>query len=349
MNLKSDKSKNSIAVIAEKCGVSIMTVSRALRNHTPVREATRNRIIRMAEKLGYHHAIKAGRPARGMKGAARPAVELVLGVSGRNIAMFYSELISSVERELSRNGYDCIVRTYDGEYSDFLALRDTLRKSSAQGLIITGSFVPEQLKALTDIAPNSILLDNTGDIPASSLSFDNIEAARMAVTHLLETGRKRIILLKGLPEHYFSKEIEQGYRDVLNAYGIGIRKEYILHADFTSNGAFDVLCSALEKGLKFDAVFTNDEMACGVYRALNRYALKIPADVAVCGCDGLPMGEQIIPSLSTVLLDYRDLGRMAVENILNAHASRHPCRIKLLPELRIRESSVKKQIKEKDE
>ncbi|OGV51301.1 MAG: hypothetical protein A2017_20000 [Lentisphaerae bacterium GWF2_44_16] len=318
-----------------------MTVSRALRNHTPVREVTRKRIIRMAEKLGYNHAIKTGRPARAMNGAARPAVELVLGVSGRNIAMFYSELIGSVERELSRNGYDCIVRTYDGEYSDFLGLRDTLRKSPSQGLIITGSFMPEQLKALIDVAPNSILLDNTGDIPASSLSFDNVEAARMAMKHLLETGRKKIVLLKGLQEHYFSKEIEQGYRDILNDSGIGIKKEYILNADFTSNGAFEVLNSALERGLEFDAVFTNDEMACGVYRALNGRSLKIPDDVAVCGCDGLPVGEQIMPSLSTVFLDYRELGRMAVENILNAHASRHPCRIKLLPELRIRESTIK--------
>lgn len=341
MNLKTDKNKKSIALIAKKCGVSLMTVSRALRNHTPVREATRKRIIRMAEKIGYHHAIKTGRPAGTMKGAARPAVELVLGVSGRNIAMFYSELITSVERELSHNGFDCIVRTYGGEYSDFLTLRDTLRSSSAQGLIITGSFLPEQLKALIDIAPNCILLDNTGNFQANSLSFDNIEAARMAIKHLLEMGRKRIVLLKGLQEHYFSKEIEQGYREVLSASGIDVMKEYILHADFTSNRAFEAICEVLEKGLKFDAVFTNDEMACGVYRALTKYGLKIPDDVAVCGCDGLPVGEQIMPSLSTILLDYRELGKMAVENILNFHAARHPCRIKLLPELRIRESTVK--------
>jgi DNA-binding LacI/PurR family transcriptional regulator len=63
--------------------------------------------------------------------------------------------------------------------------------------------------------------------------------------------------------------------------------------------------------------------------------------VAVAGCDGLPIGEHTIPKLTTVRLDYRALGRAAVERVLASHKrDSTPCRIRLLPELLIRESTV---------
>ena len=91
-------------------------------------------------------------------------------------------------------------------------------------------------------------------------------------------------------------------------------------------------------GLRFDAVFTNDEMAGGVYRALLSRGLRIPEDVAVCGCDGLPVGEQLYPNLTTIILDYKTLAAKVIESIMNPDraVSMH---LRLLPVLKIRESS----------
>jgi len=164
----------------------------------------------------------------------------------------------------------------------------------------------------------------------------------MATRHLLETGRRRIALVKGPADHYFSKEIELGYKEALSEAGIAFDTSLIIHTDFTASGAYEKLSSAIEGGLVFDAVFSNDEMSCGVYRALSTRGLKIPSDVAVCGCDGLPVGEQLTPSLTTISLDYVEMGRLAVENILSEHYGRKPCRIKLLPELCVRESTTPK-------
>ena len=114
-----------------------------------------------------------------------------------------------------------------------------------------------------------------------------------------------------------------------------------MHTDFTADDAYAAMVCALNANMQFDAVFTNDEMASGVYRALQERGLKIPQDVAVCGCDGLPIGTHLFPRLTTVVLDYEALGRMAIKYVLEAGGDhRVPCRVRLLPSLAVRESTV---------
>ncbi len=333
----------SIAAIAQECGVSLMTVSRALRNSPSVRSETREQILKAAEKIGYHRPLKTGRPPS-PSGFGRSQAELVIGLFDRNVALFYTEILTSLEQNLAANGHDCVVRTCLDGYKQFMALKETLRTSDAAGTFVLGHFDTEQLCAILDVAPKALLLDNPGDpeidLPYSSISFDNTAAARIAVRHLLKSGRKRILLVNGFPGHYFSREISVGYREALEGAGIGLDGRLMLETDFTSDQAYEKVKEALDDGVRFDGVFTNDEMACGVYRAVLEIGLKIPGDVAVCGCDGLPVGRQIIPRLTTVKLDYYRLGTMAVEHMLKAKSGNcGPCRIKLLPELEIRESA----------
>lgn len=337
--------KKTIADIAAKCGVSIMTVSRALRSNTSVKDETRLKILEAARRSGYLHDIKKGRPVSS-KNAAKSTVEIVLGLKGKNVANFYSELMMSIERSLASNGMDCVIRTYDGDYENFLKLRDSIRNSHASSVLFTGYFKSEELKALLDVAHAPLLLDNPGfdfsGISCDSISFDNVAAAMLGVGHLIEIKRRKILLLKGYPEHYFSMEIEEGYRKSLKVYKIPLDDKYIACADFTVAGARRKINELLDGGLKFDAVFTNDEMACGVYQALYERNLKIPADIAVCGCDGLASGLNIFPELTTVSLDYSEMGKRAVEHLLNGKSYSSVLKIKLMPSLCVRKSTSKK-------
>lgn len=89
-----------------------------------------------------------------------------------------------------------------------------------------------------------------------------------------------------------------------------------------------------------DAVFTNDEMATGVLRALYERGRRVPADVAVVGCDGLSLGRQTIPQLTTVRLDYEQMGQAAVERLFSSRDKNAPVfRVRFVPELVVRESS----------
>jgi LacI family transcriptional regulator len=287
--------------------------------------------------------LKPGRPAN-VSEQRTPAVEVVIGVCGKKLAVFYSELLTVIEQSLAGNGYDCIIRTFNGEYDQYLSLRETLKTSSARDTIITGYFEPSQLQGLLSVVPNALLLDNPGSsllqIPYSFISFDNTEAARMGIRHLQANGHKRILLLNGFSEHYFSREIEQGYRDALSCADITVDENLIINSDFTADGAYEKISKALDDKMQFDAVFTNDEMACGVYRAVYERGLKIPEDIAICGCDGLPVGDIIFPKLTTIQLDYQKLGQMAVDFLERRRSGDVPgCRTKILPELNVKQSS----------
>ena len=341
---KNNKKKTvSIARIAEESGVSPMTVSRALRNAGGVKAATRNHVLRVAETLGYHRRGRVGRPSNGDV-QTRPSVELVVGAAGRAWALFYSDLLTVVERELSKRGYDCIVRTCTGDYREFLTLLDALKASPACGTCLIGDFDADHLRALLDVVPGALLVDNPGDVdfegPFESLGFHNREAARIGVTHLLRRGCKRILLVYGKPKHYFSREIEQGYRQALCEASLAYDPAFVLSTDFSADNAYDVVSLAMEQGLQFDGVFTNDEMACGIYRSLHRFRLGIPRDVAVCGCDNIPVVSQLVPPLTTVALDYRRLGGLVVEHMLADNRSLFAdARIRLRPHLVVRDST----------
>ncbi len=333
-------SKQTFSSIAAECGVSVMTVSRALRNDVKVREETRRQIVTAAERLGYIRAPRMGRPASFAERGGK--VELIAGTIGRSMAVFHSQLLVSIEQRLAQSGMQCVVRTCNGDYRQFVTLLENLRSSEAAGAMLVGSFIPEQFAALLEAVPEALLLDTPGISPLrhSTFAFDNVEAARIAVNHLFAAGRRRILLLGGVPEHFFTRDLERGYQDALAILKQPFDPELVLHADFTADSACKVIAQALESGLDFDAVFTNDEMAAGVYRALLERGKRIPHDIAVCGCDGLPVGKLLYPRLTTILLDYEELGKMAVEHMLEAKPDRgHSYRIQLLPRLEVREST----------
>ena len=342
MRTTGDIRKRTLAAVAEACGVSQMTVSRALRENSLVKEQTRRDIRAAAERLGYFNNPNLGRPRAAA--TAPDCVDVVVGAKAGSQPLFYASLLMTLERELRRRGLDCVVRHCEESYDGFVSLSDCLRQSRAKATLLLGEFGAERLKALLAIAPGALLLDNPGPaglgIPYGYLAFDNVEAARLAVRHLARNGRRRIALLTGPGVHYFSKEIESGHREELAALGLAPDPALVWECDFSTDGARARTLQALDAKLQFDAVFSNDEMACGVLQALASRDIKIPAQVAVVGCDGLPVGAQVYPRLSTIVLDHEELGRQAVERALNPGAAGRFSRTRLLPRLAIRDSSV---------
>lgn len=335
--------EKSIDAIAKECGVSKMTVSRALRNKTNVKPETKDAILRAAEKLGYHKKARLGRP-QAMASGGRKYIEVVISSSDGKKVAFYAEILTEIEQLLAKSGLDCVVHTCNGEYDSFVILTEKLQASGAAGTIMLGDFKDEQLASLFEIAPDSILLDNPGrpsiTTPYESFSFDNIEAAKIGVGHLISRGCKRIALLRGPAEHYFSREIETGYREALRNAGIACDEKLILTSDYSPETAYRLILEAYKEKLEFDGIFTNDEMALGIYRAAYDMRVRIPDELAVCGCDDMPFSRQMPPPLTSVKLDYRKMSRMVVDHILSKDRRIFSdCKIKIMPVLEIRQSS----------
>lgn len=339
-----EKKLVSITDIAEACQVSAMTVSRALRQSAKVRPETLARILAKAEELGYFKSSRLGRPAHRPATERPHRIQMILGGQGSTVSIFHSRLVNSIQRNLIRHNCECVLYSNDGGYSSFLILLAALKRQKADTVIIIGDFPESQLKTLLMTFPGAILLDNPGvqefDSTFSSFNFDNQLAAEMMLRHLLDTGRKNILLLNGRKNHFFSEIMENAYCRILPEYGIKVDRRMIRYADFTAQSAAKVMREFMEEKLPFDAVFSNDEMALGAYRTLLSCNTAIPQEVAVAGCDDLPLGQMLYPALSTVSLDYEKLAEAAVKFILSGSDAFVPCRVLIPPQLLIRESTV---------
>ncbi len=319
-----------------------MTVSRALRPGASISETTRKKILATAEKLGYRINARQGRPRKD-EIISRPVVDVVISTATSLSGMFFSKLLVEIEQELNAREHDCAIRCCGIGYADFVSLCNTLRLSRAKKFIILGYFPVDQLKTLLNTVPKAVLVDHAGDPrleeSCETITTDYAEAARKAVRHLLKIKRKRIVLLRGLKDHYFTRDTERGYREALTAHHIEIDESLFLDVDFTAKSANEAIRDALETGLYFDAVFTNDEMALGVLRALSTAGKRVPEDVAIVGCDNLPMGEQTIPSLTTISVDIKKMAGLAVERLLSEKCNDSMQNIQLIPTLIERKST----------
>jgi DNA-binding LacI/PurR family transcriptional regulator len=147
--------------------------------------------------------------------------------------------------------------------------------------------------------------------------MQNVAAARAATTHLIESGRRRIVAL-GAHENgdVGSAALRmRGYREALEAAGIAYDERLVSYSGpwRRANGNA-AMCRVLESGVDFDAVFAlNDSLGLGAIRALQVQGLSIPGDVAVIGFDDVDESRYSVPSLSSIDPGRDEIARTAVE------------------------------------
>ena len=173
-------------------------------------------------------------------------------------------------RLLAARRYECVVRVADGSYREFLRMLDRAGKTDAAATLLVGAFPEKELRAILRALPGSILLDDPGkDVPEcvySIFSFDNEQAAVLAVRHLLERKRRRILLVTGPAEHFFSREVESGWRAALEDAGLRPDPALILHTDFTVSEVTHAY-AMFERGLMYDWCLSGGEYSLPNYAA----------------------------------------------------------------------------------
>lgn len=334
----------SLKNVAEYCNVSLMTVSRAFHKDAVIKPETRAKILEAAEKLNYRCGNRRGRPQSEAKRRPNTQIQLIFGTASTNIVYFHMRLLTAIEQRLAKLGYDCIIRTATGDYDSFVRLLDNAKHHKCAATLLMGDFQKEQLEILLSALPGAILLDNSGeninDSIYSSFSFDNRLAAMIGVSHLInDCNRDKILLVNGVKNHFFSNEMLDGYKTSLANSNIPFDENMVLNTDFSAESAASALKEFIHNGGKFNAVFTNDEMATGVYRVLHEKNIRIPEDVSVCGCDDLPVGKQLYPELTSISLNYSELAEQAISHLTRSDHLTHTIHVKLPPILKIGRSS----------
>jgi len=164
----------------------------------------------------------------------------------------------------------------------------------------------------------------------------------MATEHLLSLGRRRIGHIAGPKTWHEARERMDGWRSALVDAGVGPGP--VVHGDWSSSSGAAAFVELLATGSNLDAVFVaNDQMALGLLHVANARGIAIPEDLAVVGFDGLAEGAQFTPPLTTVVQPLRELGRLAVQEVVARIEAQHDAlevrNLALATELIVRDSA----------
>jgi DNA-binding LacI/PurR family transcriptional regulator len=306
--------------IAEIAGVSQATVSRALRNSPLVREETRERIQKIARELNYF----VNRNAAGLRTQQSNTIAVLVfdETEGKDVQInpFFLSMFGYITRSAAALGYDVLVslqQLSDDWHIEYQASR------RADGLILLGygDYVKyrQKLDALAEANTRFIIYGVVvEDQPGYSVGCDNVAGGIQATQHLLELGRKRIVILgdttKRHPEFQSRRD---GYRQALQDAGLEENPELVVHAENTEEDGYRAIAELAASGVDFDAVFAvTDMMAIGAIQALKDAGRQVPDDVGVVGFDDLPRAPYVTPPLTTVRQNLREAGEGLVDAIV---------------------------------
>ncbi len=304
----------SIVQVAELAGVSIATASRVISKSTyPVNVKTRERVLAAAAELNY----TPNALARGMKTQHSNMLGIIVG---DNTDPYYAEIVRGVEDVANENGYLTIVCNTDRQPDRELKYLQSLRDFRPSGIIFAGGGLtepgyPERLagkvRELTERGTAVITLaQHTLHVP--SYQPDNFDGARQMVNKLTGLGHRRIAFVTG-PANLIVANIRlQGYMAGLVEAGLTLNPSLLLPGDFSMAGGERSVggLAYLAEAERPSAIFAaNDETALGVMIGLRKLGWPVPQAVSVCGFGDLPVAQAVSPTLTTVRIGLRELGR----------------------------------------
>jgi LacI family transcriptional regulator len=306
----------SITEVARLAGVSIATASRVVSAADyPVSAKTRERVLDAARALDYvPNAL-----ARGLLKSQVP----VVGVIVHDITdPYFAEIVRGVEDAASPGGYLVITCSSEREAERERSYVRLLRSMRAAAVIFAGSGLDdpalnEELpKHVTAMRANGAAVVHLSPhaLGEPEVSVDNAGGIADMVAALVALGHRRIAFLAGPQELFVARERLAGYRRGLEAAEIGYDDGLVVRTGFDHESGARGVDALLRGQAEFSAVCcANDLLALGAMRRLGELGIRVPHDVSVAGFDDIPMAGMIAPSLSTVRLPLRDMGRRGFE------------------------------------
>lgn len=321
--------KITLADVSREAGVGIATVSRAMGDHKDISPATRDRIRAVARQLGY-------RPSAAARALRRGGFHVISAIVPDNAWGWWEPVVRSAFETASAAGYQVLVHPVAGAEGGIAAVIEGLTNIPTEGVIVIS--VPNQ-KAVREACdrigiPGIAIDDSSLDIHFPSISAANYSGASAVTRHLLSLGRSRVAFLRtpageadpSWGEELFVREREQAYRDVLTEAGIPIDEKLILETAYDETAQVcPELGQLLESGQTIDAIFCAfDGLAAPAMRELTARGLRVPEDVAVAGFDDERAALLVSPQLTTARQPYAEMGRAAVELLLQALSGERP-------------------------
>jgi LacI family transcriptional regulator len=325
--------------IARDLQVSVVTVSKVLRNQGRISAATRKRVLRRAKELHYQ-----------MNWVARSLVTRRTYTIGLLLPdfthPFFAEIARAVAQTVRPHGYHVIISYSEEDPKLEMSEADSLLARQVDGLIIA-SAQPVRCLSLFQLIQRRkvpyVLIDRPiAGLPASFVGVDNRAIGRLATQHLIARGCRRIGHLRG-PEIGIAAERLDGYLRALAIGGLRVQGRYVVAGGHADETGYEGMQRLLRMRPRPDGIFCyNDPVAIGAIKAILEAGLKVPQDISVVGAGNVQYSDLLTVPLTTVDQGTCQIGARAAELLMERIQVKRPFRPKkilILPRLIERESS----------
>ncbi|MGA8152115.1 MAG: LacI family DNA-binding transcriptional regulator [Terriglobales bacterium] len=325
--------------IARDLDVSVVTVSKVLRNQGRISAATRKRVLRRAKELHYQ-----------MNWVARSLVTRRTYTIGLLLPEFthpfFAEIARAVAQTVRPHGYHVIISYFDEDPELEVNEADSLLARQVDGLIIASAQSgrrPDLFQRIQTRNVPYVLIDRPiAGLRASFVGVDNRAIGRLATEHLIAQGCTRIGHLRG-PEIGIAAERFEGYRRALTKSGLGVQARYVVEGGHGDQTGYEGMRRLLGLRPIPDAVFCyNDPVAIGAIKAILEAGLKVPDDISVVGAGNVHYSDLLAVPLTTVDQGTRQMGAQAAELLIERigqKGSPRPKKILIPPKLVERRST----------
>ncbi len=327
--------------VAALAGVSFKTVSNVVRGEGRVSPATRERVLRAVQELGYQPNDSARHLRTGRSGMVMLAVPELL-------SPYFAELAAAFIAAAKERPCTVLIEETQGDPEEELRLASGLVSPLIDGVVLSPLRLDQERLAGRKVRfPLVLLGEQEYQVAADHVLIDNVAAAREAVGHLLASGRRRIGVLgnQDRPPFATSAKRMRGYREALRAAGLDFDPEL---APAVPHYGRDLGAEGMRKLLTLpsppDAVFCfADVLASGALRAAYEAGVAVPGEMAVVGFDDVEESRFCVPALSSVRPDRSQIARLALDALLErveAPGEQRPQRVLTAGHrLEVRESS----------
>ncbi|MFT5914286.1 MAG: LacI family transcriptional regulator [Flammeovirgaceae bacterium] len=312
--------RNQVTIkdIAAELGISPSTVSRALKDHPDISNATKKAVKELAEKWDYE--------PNSIALSLRSQKSNIIGVIVPQLVHhFFSTVISGIEDVAYSAGYNVMICQSNEKSEREVANIKALVSSRAEGLIVSFSKETEDFSHFQKLQKRGIPLvffDRISEeMDTHSVIVDDFGGAFKATEHLIQMGRKRIAHLGGPDNLMISQNRSDGYVEALEQNKMKVDKSLIVSCE-ADESQLEAGSTGMKKLLSLkkvpDAVFANNDMvAIGAMRAIKEAGLTVPKDIAVIGYSDWPIASLMTPPLSSVAQPGYEMGKVAAEILIN--------------------------------
>ena len=310
----------SIRDVAQRAGVSIATVSRAVNHISTVNADLAKKVWKAIEEVGY----LPNTQARALvSGRSRTLGLIVSEITNP----FFPELVQEFENLAVAQGYEVLIGSTNYETSRTeLLIRRMLQRNVDGVAVMTFGIEEELVQKLVEREFPLVFVDAGPALPnIRILKVDYAEGIRQAVQHLAALGHRRIAFISGPLRLRSAVARRDAFLKSMAQLGLTVPAEHIVEGDHTMDGGMAAMEHLIELAeLPTAVVCSNDMTAIGVLHALYRTTHNVPQDISVVGFDDIHLAQFMLPPLTTVQMSCKDLATAAVEALRAGIEPEHP-------------------------